>query len=110
MLLLFGSTFPLSHSSNGQLTDSLDTAIFNSLLKSEKELSINEKITKVIEWNRYDIAKNEIFNEKLDWVNKLCFHLKLIFNFLKFSSNRIQTLTSRMIKCKLLLKKTNINL
>ena len=64
---------------NGQLTDSLDMAIFDSLLKSKIKLSINEKITKIIEWNRYDIAKKQIFNEKLDWVNMFCFHLKLVF-------------------------------
>lgn len=57
-----------SHSFNGPEADSLDTAIFNSLLKFNKKLNINQKIEKTIEWNRYDIAKKELFNEKSEWV------------------------------------------
>ena len=58
---------------------SFERAIFNTILKSNKNLKLLDKIEMAVEWNQYDIAKHELFDEKIDWVSYFGF-FKLKFN------------------------------
>ena len=47
---------------------SFDTVIYNTLIRFNKNRSIAEKIEMTVNWNRFDIAQKELFNDKIDWV------------------------------------------
>ena len=62
-----------SYSLKDSVSCSFDTAIYKTLIQFNKNRSIGEKIEMTVEWNRFDIAQKELFNDKINWVSFIFF-------------------------------------
>ena len=57
-----------TYSFNDPKNRSFDAAIFSSVLKFNENINLIDKREMTVDWNRFDIAKKELFNDKIDWV------------------------------------------
>lgn len=51
-----------------ELISNLTSKIIVNLLLFIESKTILNRIRRVVEWDRYDIAKSDLFNEKIKWV------------------------------------------
>jgi hypothetical protein len=64
--------FIYEHSFNDTTKNNFDFAIFKAIInfnKEYKKFDLFKLIEMTIDWNRFDVAKKELFNDNIDWVS-----------------------------------------
>ncbi len=64
--------FIYEHSFNDTAKNNFDFAIFKAIInfnKEYKKFDLFKLIEMTIDWNRFDVAKKELFNDNIEWVS-----------------------------------------